>query len=144
MGSPLSLLLLGVPEGLWVLLGGTQLTLPCPHTPARLCLPIQGSPETGRRPKGEQNPAQGWGLSPLLPFPCSPHIHFNAVTGRSGDQAEPPAGLVPGPGPGGLRWLAPEEEGPRGLHGPEVEAVLVCAKRPHALLVPPPQCEWGS
>ncbi|XP_071655236.1 connector enhancer of kinase suppressor of ras 1 isoform X4 [Patagioenas fasciata] len=45
-------------------------------------------------------------------------------TKRSGDPAEPPAGLVPGPGPGGLRWLAPQEEGPRGLHGPEVEALL--------------------
>lgn len=78
MGSPLSSLLLGIPEGLWVLLGGTQLTLPCPHPPAssltaRLCLPIQDSPETGRRPKGEQGPAWGWGwgFSPLLPFPCS-------------------------------------------------------------------------
>lgn len=50
---------------------------------------------------------------------------------------------MPGPGPGGLRWLAPEEEGPRGLHGPEVETVLVRAEGPHTLLVPPPQREWG-
>ena len=50
---------------------------------------------------------------------------------------------MPGPGPGGLRWLAPEEERPRGLHGPEVEALLVCAEGPHALLVQPPQREWG-
>lgn len=39
--------------------------------------------------------------------------------------------------------MAPQEEGPCGLHGPEVEAVLVCAQGPHSLLVQPPQREWG-
>lgn len=68
---------LGVPKGLGVLPGrggGCQLS-----RTAHLCLPIQGSPQTGHRPKGEQDPARsgvnGAGgslrLCPLLPLPCS-------------------------------------------------------------------------
>lgn len=75
----------------------------------------------------------------LCSCPCDSPPPCFVLVARNEHQAEPKAHLLPGPGAGGLRWLAPEEEGPRGLHGPEVEAVLVRAEGPSPLLVQQPK-----
>lgn len=136
----------GVPKGCGAA-GEAQQTLPPALSlkshlvsPPRAARARDADQKVSRAPPGWAE--RGWGLSrgALRPLPCPDTPRLRC---RSGDQAEPPARLVPGPGPGGLRWVAPEEEGPRGLHGPEVEALLVCAQGPHALLVQPPQREWA-